>query len=206
MSAETNKFLNSDALKSVITDKSIVINTKNVPERFAENVANLIMCSNNSAPIRIDGDDRRYVVTQSSSKYKGNTEYFAHLFDLSQQKEFKQLLFSYFMKKDLSKFDPRKLPMTEAKQDIQDASKSPYQLFIQEHIQNFIEGWICENAYQTYAMWARNNGFAVCNVVNFGKNLKTWCDHKQIREEGRRPYKYRLKEDQRNHFEIPEEE
>jgi hypothetical protein len=96
--------------------------------------------------------------------------------------------------------------MTDAKQDMQEASKSPYQLFIQERIENFIEGWICEDVYQSYVIWARNNGFGVCNKINFGKNIKTWCDHKQIKREGRRPYIYRLKEDQISHFQINEEE
>ena len=47
-SIDSNKYLNSDALKSIITDKKININQKNEPERLTDNVANFIMVSNNS--------------------------------------------------------------------------------------------------------------------------------------------------------------
>ena len=57
-SIESNKYLNSDALKSVISDKRININQKNEPERLCENVANFIMVSNNNYPIKIEGTDR----------------------------------------------------------------------------------------------------------------------------------------------------
>jgi hypothetical protein len=203
MSADTNKYLNSDALKSVITDRTIVINTKNVAERIAENVANLIMCSNNMAPIRIDEGDRRYVVTQSSPIYKGNACYFTKLFDLSQTEEFRKNLFTYFMTKKLDHFDSRKIPMTQAKKDIMDASRSAYEMFIQDNLQKFIDGWLSENCYESYKDWAKNHGYAICNSSNFGKNIKPWCDHKQIRYQGKRPYQYKIKPDQLKKFEIP---
>ena len=53
-SIDCNKYLISDALKSVITDKKININQKNEPERLTENVANFRMVSNNNAPIKIE--------------------------------------------------------------------------------------------------------------------------------------------------------
>ena len=45
-SADTNKYLNSDALKSVITDKTVNIETKGIDSRLRENVVNLILVSN----------------------------------------------------------------------------------------------------------------------------------------------------------------
>lgn len=71
-SAETNKYLNSDSLKSVITEKTITIEEKNLSPRIAENVCNLILVSNNEIPVKLEYGDRRYVVSRSSSKYKGN--------------------------------------------------------------------------------------------------------------------------------------
>ena len=71
--------LNSDALKSVITDTKININQKNEPERLAENVANFIMVSNNNVPIKIETTDRRYLVTKTSDKHRCDFEYFDKL-------------------------------------------------------------------------------------------------------------------------------
>lgn len=67
-SADSNKYLNSDALKSVITENTIDINQKNIPVRTAENVCNLILVSNDFIPIKIEQGDRRYVVTEVSDK------------------------------------------------------------------------------------------------------------------------------------------
>ena len=80
-SIDSNKYLNSDALKSVITDKKININQKNEPERLTDNVANFIMVSNNSNPIKIENGDRRYVVTKTSNKHKDDFDYFELLND-----------------------------------------------------------------------------------------------------------------------------
>lgn len=78
-SAETNKYLNSYSLKSVITEKTITIEEKNFSPRIAKNVCNLIYVSNNDVPVKLEYGDRRYVVSCSSSKYKVNDAYFAKL-------------------------------------------------------------------------------------------------------------------------------
>ena len=95
-SIDSNKYLNSDALKSVITDKSININQKNEPERLCENVANFIMVSNNEIPIKIESSDRRYVVSKTSDKHRGDFDYFEKLSD-SFTPEFYENLFTFFM-------------------------------------------------------------------------------------------------------------
>ena len=102
-SAETNKYLNSDALKSVITDDTVMINPKNITPRLSQNVVNLIMVSNNFAPVQIESGDRRYVVTVSSSKYKGDFDYFDKLCK-SFSKSFYDNLLTFFMKRDISNY------------------------------------------------------------------------------------------------------
>ena len=108
-SVETNKYLNHDALKSVITEKEAVINQKNMPERSIENVANLIMVSNNFNVAKVESGDRRYVVTEVSDKYKGDSEYFDSLWQ-SFDNDFYNNLFTFFMNRDVSKFNPSKIP------------------------------------------------------------------------------------------------
>ena len=96
-SIDVNKYLNSDALKSVITDKKTNINQKNEPERLCENVCNFIMVSNNNVPIKIESTDRRYVVTKTSDKHRGDFDYFDNLCD-SFTPEFYENLFTFFWK------------------------------------------------------------------------------------------------------------
>ena len=76
-SIDSNKYLNNDALKSVITDKSINRNQKN--ERLCENVASFIMVSNNDIHIKIESSDGRYVVSKTSDKHKSHFDYFEKL-------------------------------------------------------------------------------------------------------------------------------
>lgn len=60
--ADTNKYLNSISLKSVITKNELFINANNENDIDAQNVANLIMLSNNIAPENIKSGDRRYLI------------------------------------------------------------------------------------------------------------------------------------------------
>jgi hypothetical protein len=78
-SVENARYLNSDALKSIITEKKIRYDTKHLKVREGENVANFIFISNNILPLRIDNSDRRYLVINCSDEMKGNEEYFASL-------------------------------------------------------------------------------------------------------------------------------
>ncbi|KAA6382750.1 MAG: hypothetical protein EZS28_021725 [Streblomastix strix] len=68
-----------DALKSIITDDSIRINEKNQPRRTSENVMNLIMVTNNDFPIKIEANDRRYVVCRCKAVHRDDVEYFTSL-------------------------------------------------------------------------------------------------------------------------------
>ena len=202
--AETNKYLNSDALKSLITDKLVIINQKNMTTRSAENVANFIMISNNFAPVKIEGGDRRYVVTRTSSKYKGNSSYFKNLCQ-SFNKDFYNNLFTFFMKRDISKFDPRELPQTETKKQIQDVSKSSYELFIEEHVIDFSAGFERSEAFEYYSRWAKNNGFAQCNIKTFKSNIIQFCIESQVTRDGRRPHVFKLKNEYITKFEVNDE-
>ncbi|KAA6371044.1 MAG: hypothetical protein EZS28_033429 [Streblomastix strix] len=73
------RYSNMDALKSIITDNQIRINEKNQPLRTAENVMNLIMVTNNDFPIKIEANDRRYVVCRCKAVHKDDVEYFTSL-------------------------------------------------------------------------------------------------------------------------------
>jgi hypothetical protein len=61
-SVDVAKFLNSDKLKSVLTDLMMLINQKNQAIRNVQNLANFIFVSNNNRPLKIETGDRRYLV------------------------------------------------------------------------------------------------------------------------------------------------
>ncbi|OHS94020.1 Poxvirus D5 protein [Tritrichomonas foetus] len=123
---------NFDALKSIITDPIIRINEKCQPRRTAQNVANIIFCSNNAVPVKITEGDRRYVVYDVSEKMKGCFDYFKELCS-SFTPEFYSHLLSYFLVNDISEFNPRVIPMTEVKASMMEATTSLVKQFLMVH-------------------------------------------------------------------------
>ena len=181
-----DRMANFNALKSIITDDTIRINEKNQPRRTAENVANFIFVTNNAYPVKIEIGDRRYVVFQCNGKYKGNDSYFKQIHD-SFNKDFYDNLFTFFMSYDLSTFNVRKIPMTEAKQDLIEASKSPIDVWINDHYDSLVKGMSCSDAL-------------VCKPAdmkdkNFQLSIKDKCDRKQKRVDGKRVWYYFLKDE-----------
>ena len=169
-SIDANKYLNSDALKSVITDKSININQKNEPERQCENVANLILVSNNNIPIKIEGTDRRYMVTKTSDCHRGDFDYFANLSEKFTS-EFYENLFTFFMMYDLKGTNLRRIPETEEKETIKEASMSSYEIFIRDNYDeiNNITG---PDLFKKYKQFVEENNFTLCSSKTFIANIK----------------------------------
>jgi hypothetical protein len=203
--ADTNQQLNSETLKTIITENSFTRNQKFEKVRQSQNVCNLIIVANDNYPIRADGDDRRYVISKASGKYVGNFNYFSKLVAERKGKVFFDNLFTYYMKMDLSKYDPRKIPMTEAKKDVLEVSKSSYELFVQDRISDFVNGWNCQEAWDTYKDWVQQNAYQLCSNKTFGAQIKNFCDRKR-QSSGKRDWYYRLSFESRKLFDLSEVE
>ena len=131
-----DRMANFNALKSIITDPIIRINEKNQPRRTSENVGNFIFVSNNAYPVKIEEGDRRYVVLSVNGKYKGDFDYWTKLCN-GFTDEFYKSLTAYFLSYDLSNFNIRDIPVTEAKKDLIEASRSP------------LDQWICDTTTES---------------------------------------------------------
>jgi hypothetical protein len=71
--------LNTDCLKSLITDNTCTIESKFVNSRTIDNISIFIFGSNNYLPIKIENGDRRYVIFKTSNACKNNFEYLVGL-------------------------------------------------------------------------------------------------------------------------------
>lgn len=203
-STDSNKRLNFNALKSLITDDQARVGDKFEPKRTIQNVANFIVLSNFFDPVKVEGGDRRYCVCEVSEEHKDDRTYFAPIRDGCTE-EFYQNLFTFFMKRDVKGVDFTKIPHTEIRQALMESSRSSYELFIQDFIKDFKKGFKTDKAYEYYKMWAYINGFSskkkfVAAPV-FGKNIAKYVDVKRHREEGGRVRRYHLKESKDHHFE-----
>jgi hypothetical protein len=71
--AGESRYADFDALKSVITDDTMIVNQKNnLPKRVAQNVANFLFITNNSYPISVSNCDRKYLFLCCNGKYAGD--------------------------------------------------------------------------------------------------------------------------------------
>ena len=127
-----SRLANHDSLKSIITDSSIRIAEKYIPRRTAENVCNMIICSNNDFPVKIEAGDRHYIILDVDAKYKGKADYWTQ-FEASKTPEFYGQLMRYLMNIDLSQYNPRVIPTTRAKSDIIEASTGKFGRWINLH-------------------------------------------------------------------------
>lgn len=128
----TSRLTNFDTLKSIISDSRIYINEKYQPKRTSENVANLIICSNNTFPVKIESGDRRYLVLDVNPKYKGRFDFWTS-FEQRKNPEFYSHLMKFLLDRDILMFNSREMPYTEAKFDIEQASSGKFGHWIDLH-------------------------------------------------------------------------
>lgn len=117
-------------LKSMITEDTVLLEKKGIDSIMVKSCSNYVFLSNMDDAVRVENGDRRYVVVESSDERKGDFEYFANLAKITDNQEAMNHYFTYLLKKDLSKFNPRKIPDTQTKRDMQTFTATPYELFI----------------------------------------------------------------------------
>ncbi|KAA6398304.1 MAG: hypothetical protein EZS28_006169 [Streblomastix strix] len=159
-----SRMFNMDALKSIITESSFQINEKYVPKHEVDNVVNIKIVTNNIYPVKIETSDRSCVVCECSPVHRGDLAYFTTLCN-SFDEDFYNNLFTFLMTRDISQFNPKNIPMTQAKKDIIKASISPvddqiishFQSFRDEVISNIVEGWkLQEMKLKNYQLTIKN--------------------------------------------------
>ena len=88
---------------------------------------------------------------------------------------------------DLSTFNVREIPMTEAKQNIINASKSPIDQFICDHYNELVIGMVCSDALTCKPSEMKDK--------NFQLSIKDKCDRKKKGPKGSQKWCYILKEE-----------
>lgn len=110
-------------IKSFITEDTITLNRKFVQPITIKNLARLVIFSNKPNPIPIDvrSRDRRYVVFNTTDKFldkKYGSKFWLGNVNHFKTPQFRACLYNYYNTMDLSKFDSRKRPITQAYLDM----------------------------------------------------------------------------------------
>jgi len=108
-----------EKLKGLITDTTITIEPKGVDPYEILDDQRFIFHTNNSIPFQISETDRRFIIHRIPKKYIQNREYYDKLagdvFNPIVAREF----FKYLCEYDIKDFNPRTIPNTTAKNEIQ---------------------------------------------------------------------------------------
>jgi len=184
-------FHTKNKLKGYVTGEWIRINPKNMSAHDERNHVNLVFLSNDSQPLVLERDDRRYAVIHTPEKLP--QEFYQEV-----QAEIQAggiaALHHHLLNLDLSwqpdKNSPRipfnehtKPPMTRAKADLIEVSLDSVQRFIQEWHHNEIEKapfcpCLGSHLYTTYRRWCEASGEraprSLAQFIGSVKNIPRW--------------------------------
>jgi len=103
-------------LKMLITEDILPIEKKGYDVEAQPNFVHMIMASNDPHVIRATGDERRYFVLNVGEGKRQNAEFFGRLSDQMENGGYEALLY-YLQSVDISNFQVRNVPQTEALQE-----------------------------------------------------------------------------------------
>lgn len=113
-----------ERLKSYITDEIADINPKHAARYRARNVAHFLLFANESAPLRLTENDRRFVVHRSQASPKPEA-YYRDLMSWFMDHG-RQHVLAYLLARDLSHYRPKgRAPLTAAHQNLVADSRDP---------------------------------------------------------------------------------
>ncbi len=126
-------------MKSFITEDTIIVNPKFVRPTKVGNYARLIITTNKPNPIPIDvkSKDRRYVVYQTTDRFKNkyNGKTWMKMYNHFRTEEFMSTLYKYYMGLDLSNVDwINDRPITKAYRDMCSLYSPTEALFLEDYI------------------------------------------------------------------------
>lgn len=168
-------------LKSFVTGEWIRINPKNVAAHDEKNHVNLVFLSNESQPLVLEKDDRRYTVIHTPEKL--TAEFYQQVRDELNNGGI-PALHHYLLNLDLGDFNEHtKPPMTKAKENLIDVSLDSVQRFIAEWTAGDIESapfcpCLGRHLFAVYRKWCDQLGErsprSEAQFIGHIRNLHRW--------------------------------
>jgi hypothetical protein len=151
-------------LKTLISDPTVRVERKFLPGRQEENFANMVFLSNELQPLSLDEGDRRFLVIWTPPPHPDGFDFYRGLGEDTMPDSAVQALYHYLLTKvELADFSPHtKPPMTEAKQDLIEASLESQDRFVRDWLSGTLPITLrpckSQHLYRAYLTWCRENG------------------------------------------------
>lgn len=168
-------------LKAMITDRLCLIEGKGKDRIMLRNYKHVIISSNETFPVHLDSDDRRFFVLRVGDAQKENYQYFKQIIKELENGGYEALLYD-LLHEDISSFNPRVFPWSKESFNIKLLSSHSCARYLYEALSmgHFDIGlrhpWrgIVQRAdmYRYYKEWCITNGEVSMQGNTFGSYLK----------------------------------
>ena len=111
-------------LKTLVTEDTLIVEGKGIDAELAPNYVHLIMASNDDWVVPAGADERRYFILDVGEGKKQDKAYFRALHQAMNQGG-REALLHYLMTMDLSDYEVREIPQTDALRDQKEQSLKP---------------------------------------------------------------------------------
>lgn len=126
----------ANRLKNVVTEDRIQFEEKYKNALNIKSYHNYIFTTNSYFPVKIEPHDRRYLVVQTSSKYRGDRDYFRLLAEEMEHPDAPAHFYKYLEKWNLDGFEIKDIPMTELKRELAKRELPEAAIFLYERMQS----------------------------------------------------------------------
>ena len=150
-------------LKGLITDNALTINQKGISQYNIKSFHRFIMTTNNTDPIVLSADDRRFWIVRSSDEFIGNKEYFNTFNEYMKDPSFIKSIYHYFMSMEgIDQFIKLPLPVTEFHRNIQESNVSDVDRWLKSYVlmnhKSSEMNVLIKDLYSNFCSWTEGEG------------------------------------------------
>ena len=150
-------------IKGLITDNSLAINQKGIPQYKIKSYHRFITTTNKEEPLNSTNGDRRNLIIRSSDEKKGDYIYFEKMHTFLEDVDVIRTCYDYFKGiEGMDKFKDIPIPQTEYQTNLKELSKSPIEQWLESFTREHNDVEIIElfgiEIYELFKSWCSENG------------------------------------------------
>lgn len=171
---------NKDMLKNLITGTRLSVNPKHKEPYEIQNYTRFVFTSNYGNPIDFEGSDRRFILYDCSLEKVGNSEYWKQIHETLYTEEAGHVLYEWFMKRNISEFNPIVFPISAYQQEVQQEYKTIERKFLDEWDGEEINADDLHRDFCSFCRRLKLKEDDIPNKISFGKRLLRYIRDKTI--------------------------
>ena len=186
-----NTFENCSQIKTLITQPTKYYENKGKDKFKVRNCGRYVFISNNQTPVKIEHSDRRFIVSECSSRCIQNKEFFKKVNEEWNDPKAVRGFYDFLMEQDIENFDPaRDRVITDVYEDMKSITIPTMARWLEEKCYSHNKILSTENPqhasllrtrkaselFKSYKKWIEKSGFKTegVNTTRFGRDIKKY--------------------------------